>query len=478
MTNTLPLWTAKDALKITAGDARGNWSADGVSIDTRTLEKGDLFVAISGPNYDGHAFVSAAFNAGAAAAVVSNGSADTLGNNPGLLVPDTLSALGLLAAAARRRTKAKITAITGSIGKTSTKEALAHVLSEQGETCASKSSLNNHWGVPLSLARTPESTKFGIFEIGMNHPGEIIPLTALVRPDVAIVTAIAPAHMQFFDSIEDIARAKSDIFKGLNDGIAIIDRDAEHFNLLRSTALTSGAAKVISFGSHADADLRLIGYETNPNGSLIEAAWLGQTIRYRVGQPGINWTSNSLAVLAATGALGGDLSAAAVALGSLPALPGRGMIHVLPWNGGTIKLIDDSYNANPTSMKAALETLGRIQPEGGRRIAVLGDMLELGKTSRAAHVGLIEHIKEYSIDTVLLAGSEMAALAEILDTSCFGGHTDTAEDLLPNVVKTLDAGDVISVKASNAMEMGRIVDALIALEARPCALNGDKGRKA
>ena len=473
MNSALPLWTAKDAAKITRGDVRGNWSADGVSIDTRTLEKGDLFVAISGPNYDGHSFVSAAFNAGAVAAVVTNESADTLGNNPGLLVPDTLQALGRLAEAARRRTQAKITAITGSIGKTSTKEALAHVLSEQGETCASKSSLNNHWGVPLSLARTPQSTKFGIYEIGMNHPGEIIPLTALVQPDVAIVTAVAPAHMQFFESLEDIARAKSEIFKGLDEGIAIIDRDAEHFNLLCSTALKSGAAKVISFGSHATADLRLIEYETSPNGTVVEAAWLGQTIRYRVGQPGINWASNSLAVLAATVALDGDLTAAAAALDSLPALPGRGMIHVLPWNGGTIKLIDDSYNANPTSMKAALETLGQIQPEGGRRIAVLGDMLELGKTSRAAHVGLIEHIKEYSIDNVLLVGPEMAALAEILDSACLGGHTDTAEDLLPSIVKTLNAGDVVSVKASNAMEMGRIVDALITREAHPRALNCD-----
>ncbi|MEE2661471.1 MAG: UDP-N-acetylmuramoyl-tripeptide--D-alanyl-D-alanine ligase [Pseudomonadota bacterium] len=478
MTHALPLWTAKDAVNITEGDVRGNWSADGVSIDTRTLEKGDLFVAISGPNYDGHSFISTAFKAGAAAAVVSNTSPDTLGNNPGLLVPDTLQALGLLAATARQRTKAKITAITGSVGKTSTKEALAHVLSQQGETCATKSSLNNHWGVPLSLARTPESTKFGIFEIGMNHPGEIIPLTTLVQPDVAIVTAVAPAHMQFFDTLEDIARAKSEIFRGLNNGIAVINRDTEHFELLYSIALTTGAAKVISFGSHVEADLRLIKYEITPNGSSVEAAWLGQTIRYTVGQPGIHWTSNSLAVLAATAALGGDLSAATSALDSLPPLPGRGMIHVLPWKGGTIRLIDDSYNANPASMKAALETLGKIQPEGGQRVAVLGDMLELGETSRSAHLGLIEHIKKYVIDTVLLAGPEVKPLAEILDSSCFAGHTNTAENLLPNVVKALNAGDVVLVKASNAMQMGKIVNALIALDAHSSVVEGNEERKA
>lgn len=455
-----PLWTAADAASATAGRAAGNWAADGISIDTRSLARGDLFVALSGPNFDGHDFVAGAFENGAAAALVSETGGDSLGGKPGLIVADTLDALRALAAAGRARTGAKIAAITGSVGKTGTKEALAHVLAPQGSTSFSKSSLNNHWGVPLSLARMPSDTDFGIFEIGMNHPGEITPLVGMARPHVAVVTAIAAAHMAFFDTLEDIARAKAEIFSGLDGGIAIINRDTEHFELLADSALATGAARVVSFGRHADADMRLIECLSDTTGNTVDARWHGSSLNFRVGQPGVHWAYNSLAVLATVDALGGDMAAAAAALASLPGLPGRGAVHVIPWGDGNIRLIDDSYNANPESMNAALKTLGHMPKDGGRRVAILGDMLELGDISRTAHAGLEPQIAKNGIDTVFLAGTEMTALAEALSPATLGGIAETADELLPMILSGLRAGDVVTVKASNGIGLSRIVKKL------------------
>ena len=468
-----PLWSSVDAAAATGGIVSGTWNATGISIDTRTLEKGDLFAALAGPNFDGRDFVAAAFEAGAAAALVAETGAGEVDGKPGLIVADTLDAMRSLAAAARSRTDAKIAAITGSVGKTGTKEALAHVLSSQGETCFSKSSLNNHWGVPLSLARMPVDTKFGLFEIGMNHPGEITPLVALARPDVAVVTAIAPAHMEFFDSVEGIARAKAEIFSGLHGGIAVINRDTEFFDLLADTARASGASRVVGFGRHIDADMRLIECLSDATGHLVDAKWNGRTIQFRVGQPGVHWAYNSLAVLATVDALGGDLDDAADALASLPSLPGRGAVHVIPWGDGNIRLIDDSYNANPESMASALKTLGHMQPDGGRRVAILGDMLELGGISNTAHTGLKAQIEKNGIDRVFLAGTEMKALADILDTETLGGISENAENLLPVVLSGLQAGDVVTVKASNGIGLSRIVETLTDPASLKRAANGD-----
>lgn len=454
------LWAAEDAVAATGGAISGNWNATGISIDTRTLDSGDLFAALTGPNFDGHDFVDAAFDAGASAALVDETHRTALEGRPGLIVADTLDALRNLATAARNRTDAKIAAVTGSVGKTGTKEALAHVLSSQGDTCFSKSSLNNHWGVPLSLARMPASAKFGIFEIGMNHPGEITPLVALAKPDVAIVTAIAPAHMEFFDTVEDIARAKAEIFTGLNGGIAVINRDTEFFDLLSDLALKSGARRVVSFGRHADANLRLLECLSDATGNLVDARWNGRTIQFRVGQPGVHWAYNSLAVLVTVDALGGNIIDAASALATLPALPGRGAVHVIPWGGGNIRLIDDSYNANPESMAAALKTLGHMQPDGGHRVAILGDMLELGDISGAAHAALKTQIEKNGIDRVFLAGTEITALADVLDASMLGGISKNADGLLPMVLSGLQAGDVVTVKASNGIGLSRIVNTL------------------
>jgi len=468
---TAPLWTSIDAAAATGGTAIAEWAATGISIDTRTLETGDLFVALAGPNFDGHDFVDTAFAAGAASALVSREA--SLNGRPGLVSTDTLDAMEKLATAARDRSRAKIAAITGSVGKTGTKEALAHVLSAQGETGYSKSSLNNHWGVPLSVARLPASARFGVFEIGMNHPGEITPLVGLVRPHVAVITAIASAHREFFDSVEDIARAKGEIFSSLDGGTAIINRDTEFFPLLADMAQDAGANDIVSFGRHAEADMRLIECLSDATGNAIDARWHGNAISYRVDQPGVHWAYNSLAVLATADALGADMKKAAADLATLPALPGRGAVHVIPWGDGTIRLIDDSYNANPESMSAALKTLGHMQPDGGRRVAIIGDMLELGDTSRTAHAGLKDHIEKNDIDAVFMAGPEMSALADVLDADRIGATADSAAALLPAVLSGLRAGDVVTVKASNGTGLGRIVAALIDSETVSHAANGN-----
>ena len=468
---TAPLWTSIDAAAATGGTAIAEWAATGISIDTRTLETGDLFVALAGPNFDGHDFVDTAFAAGAASALVSREA--SLNGRPGLVSTDTLDALEKLATAARDRSRAKIAAITGSVGKTGTKEALAHVLSAQGETGYSKSSLNNHWGVPLSVARLPASARFGVFEIGMNHPGEITPLVGLVRPHVAVITAIASAHREFFDSVEDIARAKGEIFSSLDGGTAIINRDTEFFPLLADMAQDAGANDIVSFGRHAEADMRLIECLSDATGNAIDARWRGDAISYRVDQPGVHWAYNSLAVLATADALGADMKKAAADLATLPALPGRGAVHVIPWGDGTIRLIDDCYNANPESMSAALKTLGHMQPDGGRRVAIIGDMLELGDTSRTAHAGLKDHIEKNDIDAVFMAGPEMSALADVLDADRIGATADSAAALLPAVLSGLRAGDVVTVKASNGTGLGRIVAALIDSETVSHAANGN-----
>ena len=468
---TAPLWTSIDAAAATGGTAIAEWAATGISIDTRTLETGDLFVALAGPNFDGHDFVDTAFTAGAASALVSREA--SLNGRPGLVSTDTLDAMEKLATAARDRSRAKIAAITGSVGKTGTKEALAHVLSAQGETGYSKSSLNNHWGVPLSVARLPASARFGVFEIGMNHPGEITPLVGLVRPHVAVITAIASAHREFFDSVEDIARAKGEIFSSLDGGTAIINRDTEFFPLLADMAQDAGANDIVSFGRHAEADMRLIECLSDATGNAIDARWRGDAISYRVDQPGVHWAYNSLAVLATADALGADMKKAAADLATLPALPGRGAVHVIPWGDGTIRLIDDCYNANPESMSAALKTLGHMKPDGGRRVAIIGDMLELGDTSRAAHAGLKDHIEKNDIDAVFMAGPEMSALSDVLDADRIGATADSAAALLPAVLSGLRAGDVVTVKASNGTGLGRIVAALIDSETVSHAANGN-----
>jgi UDP-N-acetylmuramoyl-tripeptide--D-alanyl-D-alanine ligase len=399
-----PLWTAENAVRATGGCGPVNWAASGVSIDTRSLDPGDLFVALHGPNHDGHDFVAAAFERGAAAALIDREIAGAPPAGPLLRVDDTLAGLAALGAFARRRVRARVVGVTGSVGKTGTKEALRLALGACGSTFASAGGLNNHWGVPLSLARVPAEVDFAVFEIGMNHPGEIAALTRLVRPHIAVITTIAPAHLGFFRSLEEIADAKAEIFLGLEpDSTAVLNRDSPYYPRLADAAKAAGAAQILGFGADCQAEIRLVDYVSEPGGSTVQAMVAGRGLRFRLNVPGRHWVMNALAVLGATFAAGCDLERAAAALADVTALPGRGRHHELPWRAGTLTLIDESYNASPASMLAALAVLGAIAPQaGGRRIAVLGDMLELGDNAEHFHRELAAPLAAAKVDRVSL----------------------------------------------------------------------------
>ncbi|MEZ5890279.1 MAG: UDP-N-acetylmuramoylalanyl-D-glutamyl-2,6-diaminopimelate--D-alanyl-D-alanine ligase [Xanthobacteraceae bacterium] len=462
---TPPLWMVDrmaDAMRAERANALPA-SVTGISIDSRTIAPGEAFFAIAGDRHDGHAFVTAALDKGAGLAVVAAEKRAAFPANARLLVvADVLEALRDLARAARARSNAKIGAITGSVGKTSTKEALRLALRADGETHASSASFNNHWGVPLSLARMAETARYGVFEIGMNHAGEITPLTQLVRPHVAVVTAVEPVHLEFFNGIAGIADAKAEIFVGVEtDGAAVINRDNPYFARLKRRATQAGIAHIVGFGEHARAQARLIKCVAQPDGSAVEADILGNRVAYRIGAPGRHLVLNSLAVLAATSLLGADLALGALALAQQTPAPGRGVRMPIEVQGGTALLIDESYNANPTSMRAALALLGDA-PLGprGRRIAVLGDMLELGSVGADLHRELATPIDAHAIDLVFCAGPLMAALWEALPANRRGAYAATAEDLEAEVASALRAGDAIMVKGSLGSRMGPIVKSL------------------
>ncbi|MBI1250825.1 MAG: UDP-N-acetylmuramoyl-tripeptide--D-alanyl-D-alanine ligase [Alphaproteobacteria bacterium] len=452
------LWLAEDAATATGGRLVGadSWIASGVSIDTRSLARGDLFVALKDQR-DGHAFVADAFARGAAAALVSDADA-AAPHGPALVVPDVLEALRCLGEAARDRSNAVRIAVTGSVGKTSTKEALALALRACAPTHASVKSYNNHWGVPLTLSRLPRSARYAVFEIGMNHRGEIRPLSMLAAPRVALITWIAPAHIEHLGSIEAIAEEKGDIFAGLGpDGAAIVPNEAPAAHLLLSAA-ENNAGSVIRFGREAGCEARLLRFEMTEDGAVAEADILGRQIRYRIGAPGAHWALNSVAALAAADVAGADVFAAAHALADLRAIEGRGVARTIERPGGAFTLIDDAYNANPTSMAAALETLGARA--GARRIAVLGDMLELGADELAYHAGLAAPIVSAGVDLVFCAGPRMRALYEALPAGLRGAHAETADALAPIVSGAVQAGDAVLVKGSNGSRMRIVVDAL------------------
>ena len=465
----MPLWTARNAAVATGGLSASDWAATGVSIDTRSLSAGDLFVALRGPNHDGHDFVAAALARGAAAAVVDRDIPDLPMTAPLLRVADTLAGLAALGAAARERSNARVIAVTGSVGKTGTKEALRLALAACGSTFASAGGLNNHWGAPLSLARMPPDTGYGIFELGMNHPGEITVLTRLVRPHVAVITTVEPAHLGFFPSLEAIADAKAEIFLGLEPGgIAVLNRDNPHFDRLSTAAMRAGAADVIGFGTHPEATVRLLDCVLGPRSSKIEAALPGTVLRFALPLPGRHWAMNSLAVLAAVEAAGADPRRAAEALAELEALPGRGHCSELSWQGGTLTLIDESYNASPAAVDAALAVLGATPPaEGGRRVAVLGDMLELGAASERLHRELAEPLAAAEVDRVFLVGEAVRALCDALPKAKRGGWWPTVDAAMPGLLCFLRAGDVVTVKGSRAVGLGRIVERLRAESAPP-----------
>ena len=459
------LWTSGPAMSATGGRTRGEWRASGVAIDSRTVKPGDLFIAIRGPRFDGHDFAADALAEGAAAVVVDSLPEALADDAPVLEVEDTTRALEDLGRAARRRTGGRVIAVTGSVGKTGTKEALRVALAPQGSTVASEGSLNNHWGVPLSLARMPADAAFGVFEIGMNHGGEIAPLSRMASPHVAVITNVESVHSAYFKTTEEIADAKAEIFEGMDpDGIAVINRDNPQFGRLAAAAEAAGVKTIVGFGAHADAQVRLVNVRPDCEGSDIEAMVSGAEVEYRLGVPGRHWVMNSLAVLAAVGAAGGDMGEAAAALAELSGLKGRGQRHTIRVAGGTFVVIDETYNASPVSMNASFEVLGQMNPMGGgRRIAVLGDMLELGKESEAKHAALVEGLIAQKINLVFTAGQHMSALWDVLPRSMRGASACSITRLLPEVTAAVRPGDVLVVKGSAGSKTGPVVEALLEL---------------
>ncbi len=471
---TQPLWTFDAFVAAMRGrpTSVATPAVTGISIDSRTIKPGEAFFAIKGDRFDGHDYVGKAAAQGAAVAVVAEERLSALGRMtvPLVVVSDVLAALEALGRAARARSAAGIAAVTGSVGKTTTKEMLARALGATGPTHFSPASFNNHWGVPLTLARMPADAAYAVFEIGMNHAGEIEPLVRQVRPHVAIITTIEPVHVEFFpDGIAGITRAKGEIFTGIEPGgAAILNRDNSQFEPLALMAIDAGVERVLGFGENADAEARLTALDLLPDHSLVKADILGREVRFSIGAPGRHLVQNALAVLLAVHLLGGDLDLAADSLSGMAAPEGRGAQHRLELTEGAALLIDESYNANPTSMRAAIAVLAATPPgPDGKRIAVLGDMLELGERSAEMHAGLAEPLLAAGIDRVYCAGRLMHALWEVLPSDMQGQYAETAEELDVILGDAIQGGDVIMVKGSKGSRMTPLVHRLTTRFAPP-----------
>ncbi|ATE66616.1 UDP-N-acetylmuramoyl-tripeptide--D-alanyl-D-alanine ligase [Rhizorhabdus dicambivorans] len=452
---TPPLWTAFDIAAAVDGEVHGDFEATGVAFDSREIGPGDLFIALSGETTDGHRFLDKAYAAGAAGAIVSQ-----TANGPHVRVADTMAALNALGVASRARVQGKVIGVTGSVGKTGTKEALFACLdrARPGKIHRSVKSYNNHTGVPLSLARMPADTRIGVFEMGMNHSGELAALTRLVRPHVAIVTAIAPAHSAYFASEADIADAKGEIFQGLETGgTAIIPHDSPHRDRLIAAAQPY-ASRILTFGLTRDADIHAQEVIPLERGTLISLVLPDAELTFTIAPPGDHWVSNAMAVIGAVWAVGGDLAAAGLAFAEMEGLPGRGQRSRVPVGDGEALIIDESYNANPASMAATIKMLGEEKAE--RRIAVLGEMRELGAGSPDYHAGLAGPLREAGVDYALLVGSEMGHLANALEGRIDFAHVPDAGAALESIETLLAPGDAILIKGSNAIGLSRLVERL------------------
>jgi len=451
------LWSSDEIAGAVGGVAHGGFEASGVAFDSREVEPEHLFLAMKGEATDGHRFLDQVFAAGAAGAIVSKEI-----DYPHVRVPDTTAALNDLGRAARARTGARICGVTGSAGKTGTKEALHAALDRAapGEAHRSVKSYNNHVGVPLSLARMPRESRFGVFEMGMNHSGELAALTRLVRPHVAIVTAIAPAHREYFASEEEIADAKGEIFEGLEEGgTALVPYDSPHRDRLIAAARPH-ASTLLTFGLGEGADIRARDVVPAPNGgSLVTAILPGAELTFTISQPGEHWVSNALALLGAVEAMGGDLAQAGLALADLPGLKGRGERRRVALGGGEALLIDESYNANPASMAATLKTFGALEA-AGRRIAVLGGMKELGAGSDGFHAALAGPVEAAGIELAILVGEEMEALAKALGAKVKMAHVPDTATAIELARREARPGDAILVKGSNSIGLAALVEAL------------------
>ncbi|WP_448661158.1 UDP-N-acetylmuramoyl-tripeptide--D-alanyl-D-alanine ligase [Sphingomonas sp. CJ20] len=457
------LWTSAEIASATGGTASADFAVSGVAFDSREVGPGDLFLALKGESTDGHRFLDQAFAQGAAGAVVSDAS-----DYPSVRVTDTTAALNALGAASRARSGAKIIGVTGSVGKTGTKEALFAALDRNDPGCAHRSvkSYNNHTGVPLSLARMPRDARYGVFEMGMNHAGELAQLTRLVRPHVAIVTTIAPAHMGFFDSEAAIADAKGEIFQGLEPGgTAIVPFDSPHRDRLIAAA-SPYAGRIVTFGIGEGADYRAVEtMRTASGGTFITARFGARELSFTLSQPGAHWVSNAMAILAAVDAVGGDMELAGLALAELGGIAGRGARLTVALPGGTALVIDEAYNANPASMRATLAVLAQ---ESGRKIAVLGEMRELGAHSDAFHAELSGPIEAAGVDYAILVGEAMAPLANALEGHVDFVHVPDASAARDRLEAVLAPGDAVLVKGSNGVRLSALVAALA--ERQPCSI--------
>jgi len=461
---TEALWNSADIAAAVGGKASHDFAATGVSIDSRSVERGDLFVALQGPTFDGHDFVAAALQRGAAGALIHRKPANLPANAPVVEAGNTMFALEDLGRAARARTNARVAAVTGSVGKTSTKEALRSVLSLFAPAVASAGNLNNQWGAPLSLARMPRDTRYGVFELGMNHAGEISPLSRMVRPEVAIITTVEPVHIEFFASVAEIADAKAEIFDGLQPGgAAILPFDNPHFSRLEDKAKRMGA-RILAFGTNEGAWARLIDCQVGPDGNDVTAEIGGKRLRYRMGAPGRHLALNSVAVLAAAFAFDLDLDQALPAFGAVQALKGRGKREFLQITGGELELIDEGYNASPASVRAALGLLGTLPTAfGGRRIAVLGDMRELGTAGPELHRDLAPDVVAAKVDLAFLVGPQMQGLYDLLPDTMRGAHRASSDEMVQPLLAALKAGDTVLIKGSLGTRMAPLVEAVRAL---------------
>jgi UDP-N-acetylmuramoyl-tripeptide--D-alanyl-D-alanine ligase len=448
------LWSSTEIALATQGRASDHFDVSGVAFDSREVGPGDLFIALKGESTDGHRFVDQAFAQGAAGVLVSQPVP-----GPHILVANTTTALDALGIASRLRTKAKVIGVTGSVGKTSVKEALyaAFDRTAPGKAHRSLKSYNNHVGVPLSLARMPRDTRFGVFEMGMNHAGELVALTRLVRPHVALVTTVALAHGAFFKDESAIADAKGEIFRGLEPGgTAVIPYDNPHRERLIAAAMAY-AGQIVTFGRDPRADVHAREGMPGPKGTFVQARLRSSELSFTVGPPGEHWITNALAVLAVVEAAGGDVAAAGLALADMAGLPGRGRRIAIHLAQGDALLIDEAYNANPASMRATLAMLGQ---ERGRKIAILGAMRELGPEEERQHAALAEPIQAAGVDLALLVGTEMKPLADALEGKVEFVHVPDAAAAADRALGLIAPGDAVLVKGSNSVGLAGVVDAL------------------
>jgi UDP-N-acetylmuramoyl-tripeptide--D-alanyl-D-alanine ligase len=473
------LWSEQDLLK--ALNVEGaSWQGNRISMDNRNVLPGDLFIALKGSQHDGHQFVKDAFSKGALAVIVDHSPSAMPNDNRFIRVKDTYQALLNMAKFARQRTQARIVAVTGSVGKTSVKEMLGLVLKDQAETFATPKSYNNLWGIPFSLAQLPEKAAYGVFEIGMNHAGEITPLSQQVLPDVSLITNVEAVHMASFASVEEIALAKAEIFSGMgSQGTVVLNRDNAFYSLLENHARKMGLDHILSFGTHEGADFQLQSYELVNNGVRVKARLQEKVVDYFMPVFGRHWVLNSLGVLGTVAALGADVEAAAVKLSSIEILAGRGKHYKISYKEGQILVIDDSYNASPSSVRASLEVLSTLIPDKeGRRIAVLGDMYELGAEEEHFHRSLANDVARLNVDRVYTCGPRMKWLFDALPTLKKGSHADEPEEISALVCQELEVGDIVSIKGSRGggvyPRMFRVVQDLLDLSSSKISFNPNK----